>query len=227
MRRTGNVSLNANYSLSFADGSGSSATSGFNLINTGQPNLRVLQPLNFDQRHTLSTSVDYRFFDKAQYNGPVIAGKRILANAGARFTVSARSGRPYTRQSNVLQEAAFGINDRPILKGSINGSRLPWVFRIDAKFDKNFRVERKEGKYLDFNVYLQIQNLLDARNVLNVYAFTGNPDDDGYLTSAVAQEAIVNKTDPQAFIDLYSIKVNNPNNYSIPRRMNLGLTLNF
>ena len=227
MRRTGNVSLNANYSLSFADGSGSSATSGFNLINTGQPNLRVLQPLNFDQRHTLSTSVDYRFFDKAQYNGPVIAGKRILANAGARFTVSARSGRPYTRQSNVLQEAAFGINDRPILKGSINGSRLPWVFRIDAKFDKNFRVERKEGKYLDFNVYLQIQNLLDARNVLNVYAFTGNPDDDGYLTSAVAQEAIVNKTDPRAFIDLYSIKVNNPNNYSSPKRMNLGLTLKF
>ena len=107
MRRTGNVSLNANYSLSFADGSGSSATSGFNLINTGQPNLRVLQPLNFDQRHTLSTSVDYRFFDKAQYNGPVIAGKRILANAGARFTVSARSGRPYTRQSNVLQELSL------------------------------------------------------------------------------------------------------------------------
>lgn len=227
MRRTGNVSLGANYTLSFASGSGSSATSGFNLVSTGQPNLRVLQPLNFDQRHTLSTFVDYRYGFGEQYNGPVIAGKRIFENAGARITFNARSGRPYTRQTNVLQSAAFGINQRSTLAGSINGSRLPWTFRIDAKFDKSFRIERKEGKFLDVNVYLQIQNLLDAANVLNVYAFTGNPDDDGYLTSAVAQEAIATKTDPQSFIDLYSIKVNNPGNYSIPRRMNLGVQLNF
>ncbi len=232
MRRTGNVSLNASYTLQFADGSGSSATSGLSLINTGQPNLRVILPLDYDQRHTINGSVDYRFFSGSDYNGPVIGNKRILENSGMNVRVTAASGRPYSRQSNVLQMGAFGINQRPVLKGTTNGSRLPWIFRMDVKFDKNFTIVLKEDengkqKTLGLNAYVQVQNLLNAQNVQSVYRFTGNPDDDGYLTSAVAQEEISSKTDPQAFIDLYSIKINNPNNYAIPRRVRLGLQLNF
>ena len=30
-----------------------------------------------------------------------------------------------------------------------------------------------------------------------------------------------------AYIDQYSIKINNPNNYSLPRRMRIGVTLDF
>ena len=41
LRRTGNTSLSANYTLQFANGTGSSATSGYSLVNTGQPNLRT------------------------------------------------------------------------------------------------------------------------------------------------------------------------------------------
>ena len=35
------------------------------------------------------------------------------------------------------------------------------------------------------------------------------------------------KNDPDSFVDLYRIKVNNPSNYSLPRMMNLGLTISF
>ena len=46
---------------------------------------------------------------------------------------SAGSGTPYSRQSNITQEAAEGINDRSTLTGSLNGSRLPWQFRMNLK----------------------------------------------------------------------------------------------
>ena len=233
LRRTGNASINFNYTLQFADGSGSSATSGLNLVQQGQPNLRVIQPLDFDQRHTLVAVVDYRFSSGKDYNGPTWFGAHVFENAGANFTFRAGSGTPYTRQQNVLQSASFGINQRPILKGSINGSRLPWQFRIDMRLNKQVNLKwggKEEGgkqKTATMNVYLDVQNLLNRLNVIGVYRYTGNPDDDGFLSSAEAQEIIVQQTDSQSFQDLYGVKVNSPSNYSLPRRMRLGVLLSF
>ena len=76
-------------------------------------------------------------------------------------------------------------------------------------------------------MYWQIQNLFDTKNIINVYQATGNPDDDGYLTAAASQNEINTKNNPDSFVDLYKIKVNNPSNYSLPRMMNLGLTVSF
>src|SRR5678816_2976494 len=64
------------------------------------------------------------------------------------------------------------------------------------------------------NIYLQVQNLLDAQNIIAVYKATGNPDDDGYLAAATSQNNINSQIDPQAFRDLYDIKVNNPDHYN-------------
>ena len=49
LRRTNNVQMTANYTLQFADGTGSSSTSAGSLVGTGQPNLRSTIPLSFDQ----------------------------------------------------------------------------------------------------------------------------------------------------------------------------------
>ena len=80
---------------------------------------------------------------------------------------------------------------------------------------------------LGFNVYLQVQNLLDAQNISSVYRATGNADDDGYLNDANSQSSIAAQNDPQSFRDIYSIKVNNPSNYSLPRLFRLGVEINF
>ncbi len=63
--------------------------------------------------------------------------------------------------------------------------------------------------------------------LLIVYRYTGNPDDDGYLASSVGQGAIKSQTDPVSFVELYDIKQNDPNNYSLPRRLRLGVRLDF
>ena len=76
-------------------------------------------------------------------------------------------------------------------------------------------------------VYVQAQNLLNTKNIIDVYAYTGNPDDDGFLASAEGQDILVAQTNPDSFMQLYQIAVNNPNNYALPRRMKLGVTINF
>ena len=231
LRRTGNVSLTANYTLQFADGTGSSATSGINLVTTGMPNLRTLIPLNYDQRHALTATVNYSFASGKDYNGPMWFGKRIFENFGANFIVSAGSGTPFSKQGNITQEAAFGINDRSVLEGSINGSRLPWSFRVSSRISKRFNIkwDKKDGgkKQIGINTYVQIQNLLNNKNIISVYRATGNPDDDGYLSNAAAQAEIASKNDPQSFTDLYRMRVESPNNYSMPRMARLGVSIDF
>lgn len=227
LRRTNNVSMTANYTLQFADGTGSSATSGYSLANTEQPNLRTMTPLSFDQRHTISLSVDYRYGHGKDYNGPILFGKKILQSAGFNALLSAGSGTPYSKQSNITQEAAFGINDRSTLEGTIYGSRLPWQSRVSAKINKEFEIKWNDKKSSHVNVYFQVQNLFNAKNIISVYRATGNPDDDGYLTASASQNEINTMNNPESFIDLYKIKVNNPSHYSLPRMMNLGLTISF
>jgi hypothetical protein len=60
-----------------------------------------------------------------------------------------------------------------------------------------------------------------------VYAATGNADDDGYLTAPQFQPFINGQIDPVAFRDMYNLRVNDPRNFSLPRRMRIGAILNF
>lgn len=238
LRRTKNIQFRLAYTLQFADGTGSSAATGFNLVNAGFPNLRVIQPLNFDQRHNIVVSADYRFGEGKDYNGPSTVtkgGKTInwLQNFGVNAIIRAGSGNPFSRQSNI---EPTGINDNlgsGFLEGSVNGSSKPWQFRVDMRIDKDILIKWGKGKegrtpkttYL--NVYVDIQNLLGNLNVINAYRATGNPNDDGYLLAQQSQPAIASQTDEQSFRDLYAVKVNRPTNYSLPRRIRLGLMLNF
>jgi outer membrane receptor protein involved in Fe transport len=225
LRRTNNVQLTANYTLQFADGTGSSATSGQDIVNTGQPNLRTTTNLDFDQRHALSASVDYHYGNGKDYDGPVWFGAKVFQDAGFNLMLSAGSGTPYSRQSNITQEAASGINDRSTLAGSLNGSRLPWQFRMNMKVNKEFKIKWSDKKSTHLNVYVQVQNLLDAQNIIKVYRATGNPEDDGYLTSSAAQNAIDSQNSPEAFRYLYSLAVNDPSHFSLPRMWRAGISI--
>lgn len=233
LRRTGNVRLTANYTLQFADGTGSNTSFAAGLIAAGLGNLRTPIPLSFDTRHQLQLTFDYRWGHGADYNGPKGFMKHIFQDLGANFVVLANSGVPYSQQSNYTQDGAFGINDRPQLKGSINGSRLPWQFRVNVRIDKNIELKwgKKDGegkrKSSYLNIYLLCQNLLNTKNIISVYRATGNANDDGFLTASTSQGIINGKNDPQAFINMYQMKINNPANYSLPRQLRLGVMLNF
>lgn len=228
LRRSGNARVRFNYTLQFADGTGSDANAAATIIRSDQPNLRTLNPLNFDRRHQFNISIDYRWGSGNEYNGPVIKRKngkaplQILSNLGGNLTLTGGSGTPYTQTSKILPFGAMG----PI-KGSINGARLPWQFLINARFDKDFNFALNKKKTGTINVYIEFNNLLNTQNVTAVYPATGTADDDGYLTAPEWQNSISQQVDPQSYRDLYSINMNNPYRYSSPRTIRLGLMFNF
>jgi hypothetical protein len=228
LRRTGNIWMKTSYTLQFADGTGSTTQTQLALINQGLPNLRTVSPFNYDQRHRIVTTIDYRYGEGAEYNGPVWFGKKIFENTGANLIANLGSGTPYTSQ--VIATPVTG-EVSPSTEGSLNGSRLPWQFSVDLQLDRNFTLKfGKEGenqKVTNLNVYLWVTNLLNTQNINGVYRFTGTPDDDGYLASA-QYEAIINaKNSPDSFRNYYSMYVNNPYNYSSPRQIRLGVRFDF
>ncbi|MDB4534545.1 carboxypeptidase regulatory-like domain-containing protein [Vicingaceae bacterium] len=236
LRTRGNMSLRANYTLQFADGTGSDITTSTALVQGGFGNLRTLIPLNFDQRHSIQLSGDYRYGSKKNYNGPVMFGKDILQNTGFNLIMRSGSGRPYTKRGRVNGSQVF-INGEgrgnQAIDGQLNSSRLPFATTFDFKIDRTIDVkfgkvkEGEDRKEASINIYFQILNLLDAKNILSVYSYTGNAEDDGFLAASYQQTFIENQTSGDSFRDLYSAKVTDGSNFALPRRIRLGIELNF
>jgi hypothetical protein len=238
LRRTSNARLRASYTLQFADGTGSDPNTAAAFIRSGQPNLRTLNPLDIDQRHRVNISLDYRWGEGNEYNGPVTSKtskktdktKKIywLENTGFNLTMFGGSGTPYTRSATIYPSLISAAGR--VIKGSINGSRLPWQFRIDMRIDRDFGFTMGKGdkaKSAYLNVYFQILNVLNSKNVMGVYAATGNPDDDGYLSAAEWQTQIEQQLNAESYRDIYSMAVANPYNYSSPRQIRFGISFNF
>jgi outer membrane receptor protein involved in Fe transport len=226
LRRTGNIRVNANYTLQFADGTGSGPNTGANLARSGQPNLRYILPLSFDTRHMLTATVDYRYGSGASYNGPEGAMRKILENAGAFLQVNANSGTPFTRR-----QLAYPLTQQATqfpLEGQINGARLPWQFRIDATLNKiwNFKYGEGNSKKGNVEVFFTVTNLLNTINILSVYPYTGNAFDDGFLVSPQGRNNINFQTDAQSYVDLYNVALVNPGRFALPRRMRIGVRFN-
>lgn len=230
LRRTGNIWMRAAYTLQFAEGTGSDPSTALSLVRAGRDNLRTTNPLDYDQRHTIIITTDYRFAEGKDYNGPVVNGTQILKNTGANVVLNAGSGTPYSGQTQATGEGFIQPVGAALIDGSINGARLPWQVRLDARIDRDIDLKIGEGeKERDYtmNVYFQVLNVLNSMNVTNVYRYTGNPDDDGYLNAAQFTQDIAAQNDPQSFEELYLMKINNPRYFSLPRRIRVGVMFNF
>ncbi len=222
LRRTNNIEFSANYTLQFADGTGSNSDG----INTENGNIRVLLPLTFDERHRLVASIDYRYDSGKKYNGPRIRGTNILENTGLNFQAVAVSGRPYTKLQNATPFGGTGYT------GDINGARLPWNINMDARLDRTFMLGGKTTKNRMFiNVYVRVTNLLNRKNVIGVYPVTGSPDDDGYIVSRFGQDRLrqieEDGKNVDSFLAAHFWRMNDGSNYTLPRNIIAGATINF
>jgi len=216
MRRTGNISANINYTLQFADGTGSDPESNASL--NRRSNVRNLIPLNFDERHRLTASIDYRY---GSNEGPELFGSKFLQNFGANLQIITVSGRPYSARTTPEE---FGSTQ---LVGALNGARRPWTFTANLRLDKDFQIT----KGLGLNVYFRVSNLLNTRNIINLYSASGSAETDGFLVSKNGQDAVRalrdNNQNVQAYLDSYQWAETNPDFFSLPRRIYLGAIFDF
>jgi hypothetical protein len=218
-RRTNNLQFGLAYTLQFADGTGSSVTSSRSLPE-GTIN-RSIFALSYDERHKIVLTADYHFPRGREYDGPTLFGYKIFEDAGINILSSFTSGRPYTQE---LTPDTWSGN---VKVGSLSGSRYPWNNVVNLRLDKNFELSKKKDHPLTLNVYFRVQNLLDTRNILQVYSVTGSPYNDGYLTSTLGAGARDNSVNPQSYALLYNSIMLNPDYFSLPRRMFVGAQFSF
>lgn len=215
LRRTGNTSARINYTLSFADGTGSSSTTTSTITWVDETPPNFISPLDFDQRHKLNVSVDYRL---GKGEGPMLGGIHPLENFGINVLATVGSGFPYTPVIEPFNRAGAARATNP--KGAINSARMPWSSRVDLRIDRAFLI----GK-ANVSAFLWVQNIFDQRNVNNVWRYTGIPDDDGFLASEAGASWLASAS-PVAET-LYAHSNRQLGFVGLPRLTRLGLRLNF
>lgn len=204
-------SASLQYTLSFADGTGSSTNSSQTAVFRNLDNLppKVIAPLSFDQRHTAIAIIDF-------YIPEGEAGMWELFNVNT--ILSYNSGRPYTPvdQWDILGDNGLVADNT----GYINSAYAPGSFRIDLKIEKGFPI----GNFY-LTPYVVIENLLDSDNIVGVWRSTGSPYTTGWLNDPDAQGVIGQRG--QGYVKDYETLEKDPNNFGIPRLIKLGLKLNF
>ena len=215
LRRTQGVAINANYTLSFADGTGSDdrTTSTIVWIDETPPNF--ISPLDFDQRHKLNLSFDYRL---GSGEGPTIFGSKLLENFGVNILATAGSGFPYT---GVVEPFPVNASRAANPSGGVNQDRMPWTSRVDLRVDRRFPL----GRGSNLTAFLWVQNLLDTDNTQGVWRFSGLPDDDGFLSTAQGAQFLASAV--PASETLYNHRNRTLANIGLPRLTRLGVRIDF
>jgi hypothetical protein len=234
LRRTNRIQGQFNYTLTSAEGTGSGETGYISAVDRALGQLpTVLTPLDYSQTHRGSVLLDYRFGEKD--GGPV------FEQMGANLIVRFNSGHPYTRVRNVGgQSGAYDggvdyMNDtrsRTALE-PINASSTPWVTNVDLRVDKSVNVMDMARA----TVYVRVTNLLNTKNVMNVYQETGSDTDDGYITDPDRYGPNAAQYGGDKYVELYkAINIVNAESYlsqlglemwGQPRQIMFGIKLTY
>jgi hypothetical protein len=181
MRQTNHVAFSINYSLSYAQGTGSVSGSQGNIAWTGSEPPRQTAPLDFDQRHKLSFNADYSF---SKGEGPVWGGVKWLEDFSVNALYNIGSGTPFT-PTNVYNELTLAaVASQP--RGPLNSRYGPWTQTLDVKASRGFKVgqTRMEG-------FVWVLNVFDTENPVGVFTSSGSANTTGWL----------NTNDGQAYLD--------------------------
>lgn len=219
VRRMNRLRASVSYSLSFASGTGSNINSLSNIAYNGDEPPKIPSALDFDQRHTGTVELDYRWgtsdVPKGFWGG-------VLSRLGFNFLFSFNSGRPYTPSDNSndpLAVVSGSGGNRPI--APLNSAYSPWNLRLDLKIDKSVKIFDK----LSANLYLLAINVLDQELINDVFSTSGEPGNTGWLNSYGGRLWAQNNG-PEA-VRLYQIRSHAIGNFGPPRQLRLGFRLFF
>jgi len=214
MRRTGHVSMNAAYSLSWARGTGSISQSQRTIAWTAQEPPKLATPLSFDQRHRFTLNFDYRL---GSGEGPTWGGSKWLENSGINVLFNAASGTPYT-PTKVYNAVTLGAVF-PTPTGEINSQYGPWTASVDLRASKGFGI----GRGQNLEAYVLVKNVTNRKNIYAVYSATGSAESTNYLNTDAGQAAFSTPEDQE----LYHAAELNPDYFGNPRQVRFGAKLSF
>lgn len=232
IRRTNRIRAEVNYTYTDSKGTNSFATSGFGSVQVNNNVPTIITPLAYDQTHRGSLMLDYRF--GKDDGGP------ILSQLGLNLLFTFNSGHPYTLaqfvglgQNSAWTGGIIGTDTRERRpNGAINSATTPWNYELDLRLDKTVSISN-----LDLNIYVYVMNVLNTKNVINVYDKTGNAYDDGFLASPDAATIIAKPRYTERFADLYNalnlgdreaaLTLKGFDMFGTPRQIRVGALINF
>jgi hypothetical protein len=231
MRRQKRLQVNASLAFQDARGTGSFPNSnrgivGAPLDGVTQFKPQYISPLEFNNAVRGSINLDYRFGEGD--GGPV------LQQLGLSSLITFNSGHPFTRGTGAVDLEGDARNRQPV--EALNSSTTPWVFQVDLRVDKTFRLL----DMLNANLFVHVINLFDTRNVQNVFLRTGSTTDDGVLSNPAYGVPVIKTYGPR-YADVYravnidyyeryqnAVGLNTvPYFYGPPRQIRLGLRLEY
>ena len=194
-------SILCNYSYLISRGYSSSSFMEYYMGSSTPPPVRENR-LDWDQTHNINLNFD---FYVPKNMGPVLFGKKI-DNWGINVLWKYGSGRPYT---------PYNEGTRHVLV--TNTATMPYNSTLDIKINKDFEFAK-----MRFSIFAEILTAFNNRNV-NYYGenpvnnFTGKPVKYGDYDPSLGR-----------LYDWYTMKrMRNPNRFCAPRRMLLGLKINW
>ena len=231
LRRTKRLAGRINYTLSDARGTGSETRSTRVAVSDATiaryPTL--IYPFDYNQRHRGTIMLDYRF---AKDEGGWLSGSGLnlilYFNSGHSYTKIKEpqdlgQASPWTIGMRATADPRGRIPDEPI-----NHSTTPWNFNVDLTLNKVFYF----GNF-NMEVYVNVLNVFNTKNVINVYPTTGTAEDDGWLRSPLAAQfyEIPNYVDFYRTVNLanrwaYQWATGN-DIYGPPRQVRFGLKFEF
>ncbi|MEW5702643.1 MAG: TonB-dependent receptor [Candidatus Zixiibacteriota bacterium] len=224
MRRNHGISTQLNYTLQYANGTGSFANTQSNIawVNSEPP--KHTSALEFDQRHKLTGILDIRAGAK---EGPRLGETYPLERTGVNFVFTAGSGFPYSPAEVYNEVSLANLSTNPA--GPINSRRTPWTYRLDLKANREIPLGR-----LTLDVYLWVINVFDRENVVDVYEGTGLADQTGWLETPEGQSFATNPDlsvphDQSGLTatEKYELRQNDPLNFDTPRQIRFGVRWTF
>jgi outer membrane receptor protein involved in Fe transport len=220
LRRTGLVSFNTSYSLSWARGTGSLSQTQRNIAWYAAETPKMSSPLAFDQRHKLSANLDLRY-DKGQ--GPTWHGNRIFENAGISILANAASGTPYT-PTKVYNEVTLA-NTASEPSGPVDARYGPWTFQVDAKLGKTIGIGHQS-----LDLYIWALNIFNRDNAYTVYTSSGSAVTTNWLETPEGQAFVdgnAAKYGADGATERYQLAERSPLLHGAPRMIRFGAKLTF
>ena len=182
-------SVRFDYTFSIAEGSNSDPAAEFFAAlsrndTTGSALTKLLRPLDWDRKHIFNSSLFY-------------SGK----SWGVNILQKLQTGNPYTPDNSIPSRVGINASTDVLTNSLVRPSNLS--FDINAYKDFKFRGQTARA-------FLNVFNVLDAKNPINVYGDSGRPESPLLFPA---------NFDPGFYT--------NPTFYSEPRRVQFGIQLSF
>lgn len=177
-------------------------------------NASLTKRIPHNQEHQLNALLNFR--PKGEQL-PTFLQKRFFKGIGLTALFAYKTGLPYAVVNAPFNQVVL----TGLLSEVVGISEMASSFRLDLKVEKQLYIGVNTGLML----YMEVQNLLNRENIFGAYGYTGQPDEDGFLSSPTGLASYPVGTINR---DLYkNIALPKRTHYGMPRLGRIGLRFTF